>query len=155
MAQNNREHRERLRKAYMELAEQMQPNAFVSLATNSHGSVSEMTRLIGIFCGMLDRALLGQKWPTFPVEQRTDGIFVIEHTKTNIHAHGLLRFADPEKTDLALLTTRKWYRLSEAGTVDFQRIYDVEGCAAYCTKEMRSFLFDPDQVVLARQFMAN
>lgn len=155
MAQNNREHRERLREAYMQLAEQMEPNAFVTLATNGNGSVREMTRLIGLFCGMLDRTLLGQKWTTCPVGQRTDGIFVIEHTKTNIHAHGLLRFADSEKTDLALLSTRKWYRLSEAGTVDFQRIYNVEGCAAYCTKEMRNFLFDPDQVVLARQFMAN
>lgn len=155
MAQNNREQRKRLREAYMELAQQIQPNAFVSLATNRHGSVSEMTRLIGIFCGMLDRTLLGQKWPTLPAEQRTDGIFVIEHTKTNIHAHGFLRFTDLDKTDLALLTARKWCRLTEAGTTDFQPIYDVEGCAAYCTKEMRSFLFDPDQVVLARQFMAN
>lgn len=154
MEQNTKAQRERLRDAYIKLGNDMQPNAFVTLATNDYGDVLEMTRLIGEYLAMMDRALLGRKWSQFPAAQRTDGIFMIEHTKTNIHAHGLVSFPNADKYDLEVLTLSKWNKLTEAGTIDFQSIYDTQTCAEYCTKEMRSVLFNPDQVVLARQFMA-
>ncbi|ARO31291.1 hypothetical protein NXC14_CH03387 [Rhizobium sp. NXC14] len=153
MEQNTKEGRQRLRDGYIEMAEQMQPNAFVTLATNGSGDLHEMTRLIGKFCGMMDRELLGHKWHTLPAEERTDGIFFIEHTKTNIHAHGLLKFPDCPDADLSVLTAFKWSRLTRAGETNFQPIYDAGGVAGYCTKEMQSFSFDGDQVVLVRQFM--
>jgi len=148
-------HRERLQAGYIELAMQMQPNAYVTLATNDTGTIDEMTRLIGKFCGMMDRDLLGQKWHKLPAEQRLSGIFFIEHVATNIHAHGILRFPDVGDTDLPLLTARKWNRLTKAGSTNFQSFSDMERCIGYCTKEMKSFLFNGDQVVLASQFMTH
>lgn len=115
----------------------------------------DMTRLIGEYLAMMDRALLGRKWSQLSPDQRTDGIFIIEHTKTNIHAHGLLRFPSPRTYDLGELTLLKWNGLTQAGSTDFQSIYDAEAVVDYCTKEMKGFLFNPDQVVLARQFMAS
>lgn len=153
MEQNHKEHRQRLRDSYIETAGQMQPNAFVTLATNSTSEVLEMTRLIGRFCGMMDRELCGHKWHTLPAAERTDGIFFIEHVKTNIHAHGLLKFPDRHDVDLPALTALKWNRLTRSGETNFQSIYDAEGVAGYCTKEIERFSFDGDQVVLVGQFM--
>ncbi len=115
----------------------------------------EITRLIGEYLAMMDRALLGRKWSEFSPEKRTDGIFIIEHTKTNIHAHGLLRFPDPKHCGLDVLTLLKWNKLTKAGSTDFQSIYDAGNATGYCTKEMSGLRFSPDQVVLARQFMAS
>jgi hypothetical protein len=186
MERNHKEHRQRLRDAYIELGLGMQPNAFVTLTTNGADTARpgktklpaaqppkpmtwanqgepkttemsktlEMTRLIGEYLAMMDRTLLGRKWSQLPPTQRTDGIFIIEHTKTNIHAHGLLNFPNPDKYPLDALTVFKWNKLTEAGSIDFQLVYDAQNCAEYCTKEMMGFLFSPDQVVLARQFMA-
>jgi hypothetical protein len=153
MEKDNRKHRQQLRDAYIETAMRIKPDAFVTLATNDTGVVSEMTRLIGKFCGMMDRELCGHKWYTLPPEQRMDGIFFIEHTKTNIHAHGLLKFPGCPELDLPLLTARKWSRLTDAGETNFQAIYDTEGVVRYCTKEIKSFAFDEDQMVLVGQFM--
>lgn len=153
MQQNNKQCRQRLRKGYIDILEEMQPNAFVTLVTNDSGELHEMTRLIGKFCGMMDRELCGHKWDRLPAEERTDGLFFIEHTETNIHAHGLLKFPDCPDVDLPLLAARKWSRLTEAGETNFQSVYDAGGVVGYCTKEMQSFAFDGDQVVLARQFM--
>jgi len=114
----------------------------------------DITRLIGEYLAMMDRALLGRKWSQLSPDQRTDGLFIIEHTKTNIHAHGLLRFPTAKSHDLEVLSLMKWNRLTEAGDTNFQSIYDVEGIVGYCMKEMSGVQFTPDQVVLARQFMA-
>lgn len=114
----------------------------------------DMTRLIGEYLAMMDRALLGRNWSQLSPDQRTDGLFIIEHTKTNIHAHGLLRFPAAKSHDLEVLTLMKWNRLTQSGDTNFQSIYDAEGAAKYCAKEMNSPQFNPDQVVLARQFMA-
>lgn len=152
MTQNNWERRQQLREAYVTLAKQIEPNAYVTLATNDTGEIPEMTRLIGKFCGMMDREICGHKFHTYSADKRTNGIFVIEHTKTNIHAHGLLSLPDSPKADLPLLAARKWNILTKAGTTDFQPIYDAAGVAAYCTKEMANFSFDGDQVVVTGQF---
>lgn len=186
MEHNNKEQRQRLRDAYMELGMQMQPNAFVTLTTNDAAKTNprenkdqkegppkaltwryqadpkvseisktfDMTHLIGEYLAMMDRALLGRKWSQLSPEQRTDGIFIIEHTKSNIHAHGLLRFPTAKSYDLEVLTLLKWNRLTQSGDTNFKSIYDQEGVAQYCTKEMNSTQFSLDQVVLARQFMA-
>jgi|GEM_PF-2571715 len=114
----------------------------------------DMTRLIGKYLAMMDRALLGRNWSQFSPDDRTDGIFFIEHTDTNIHAHGLLRFPELKYCGLDVLTVQKWNKLTEAGSTDFQEIYDAQNVTEYCTKEMNSFLFNPDQVVMARQFTA-
>lgn len=114
----------------------------------------DIAHLIGEYLAMMDRALLGRKWSQLSPEQRTDGIFIIEHTKSNIHAHGLLRFPTAKSYDLEVLTLLKWNRLTQSGDTNFQWIYDIEGVAEYCTKEMNSKQFSQDQVVLARQFMA-
>lgn len=114
----------------------------------------DMTRLIGEYLAMMDRALLGRKWSQVSPDQRTDGLFIIEHTKTNIHAHGLLRFPAVKSHDLEVLTLMKWNRLTQSGDTDFQSICDVDRVAEYCMKEMANVQFSSDQVVLTRQFMA-
>jgi hypothetical protein len=113
----------------------------------------DMAHLIGEFLAMMDRALLGRNWSRLPADERTDGIFIIEHTDTNIHAHGLLRFPEAKTLDLNNLTKGKWDKLTEAGDADYRALYDTQRCIAYCTKEITAFSFNPDQVVLARQFM--
>ncbi|MCJ8151861.1 hypothetical protein [Shinella sedimenti] len=184
MEHNNKEQRQRLRDAYMKLGLQMQPTAFVTLTTNDtvktdarkkkdqgppkaltwrhqgEPKVSEisktldMTRLIGEYLAMMDRALLGRNWSQVSPDQRTDGLFIIEHTKTNIHAHGLLRFPAAKTRDLEVLTLMKWNRLTQSGDTNFQSICDVDRVAEYCMKEMANVQFSSDQVVLTRQFMA-
>ncbi|KQO79009.1 hypothetical protein [Rhizobium sp. Leaf262] len=153
MTQNNQARRQRLRDSYVEFVEQMEPNAFVTLVINDIGEIAEMTRLIGKFCGMMDREICGHKFHTYSIDRRTNGVFFIEHAKTNIHAHGLLRFPDSLTVDLPLLTARKWNVLTKAGTTDFRPVHDAAGVAGYCTKEMATFSFDGDQVVLVSQFM--
>jgi hypothetical protein len=131
----------------------MEPTAYVTLATNGQGDIHEMTRLIGRFCGMVDRELLGNKWHKLPREQRSDGIFFIEHAATNIHAHGFLKFPKVDGFDLPLLAALKWSRLTEAGTTDFKWLDDKNRCAYYSTKEMTSARFEGDQMVLVGQFI--
>ncbi|MFK4767099.1 hypothetical protein [Rhizobium sp. ZW T2_16] len=155
MSQPSHDHRNALRSAHIELIESFNPNAFVTLALNKTSSVEEVTRLIGKFCGMMDRKLLGHKWHRLPASDRSDGIFFIEHTRTNIHAHGIIRFPTSDFLDLARKTILTWNCLTEAGTVDFQVITDLERLGRYCTKEMPNFLYDSDQMVLLRQFMPN
>ena len=114
----------------------------------------ELTHLVGEYLAMMDRALLGRKWSAVSADNRTDGVFFIEHTGTNIHAHGLLRFPQAKTHDLQVLTLLKWNKLTQSGDTNFQTIYDLDGVAEYCTKEIMRTQFTPDQVVLARQFMA-
>lgn len=147
--------REKLREEYKNLALSMQPNYFVTLATNDFGSVSETTRVLGKFCAMMDRSLIGHRWNTTPEQKRLDGLFFIEHASSNIHAHGLLRIPEAQDVDIALLVARKWNRLTQAGSTDTQSIHDAIGVAEYVTKEMRNFSFDQDQTVLASQFWKN
>lgn len=185
MEHNTKAHRQKLRQAYLQFGLAIQPNAFVTLTTNSStrtqprqknpeagppksltwcyqgesqmpefAKTMDMTHLIGEFLARIDRALLGRKWSRLPPDQRTDGLFFIEHTDTNIHAHGLLRFPDVRTLDLKALTKEKWIKLTEAGDTDFQALYDAERCLEYCTKEMASVRFTSDQVVVARQLMA-
>lgn len=153
MTQDNQARRQLLRDSYVQFIEQMKPNAFVTLAVNDVGEIAEMTRLIGRFCGMMDREICGHKFHTYSIDRRKNGVFFIEHIKTNIHAHGLLRFPDSPTLDLPLLTARKWNILTNAGTTCFRPVYDAAGVAGYCTKEVSSFSFDGDQVVLVSQFM--
>ena len=147
--------REQLREEYVALAVSMQPNFYVTLATNEFGSVTDLTRRLGKFCAMMDRSLIGHRWNKAPEQNRLDGLFFIEHASSNIHAHGLLRIPEQENKDIALLVERKWNRLTQAGSTDTQSIHDAIGVAEYVTKEMRNFSFDQDQTVLASQFWKN
>lgn len=147
--------REQLREEYIALAVSMQPNFYITLATNDFGSVADITRKLGKFCAMMDRSLIGHRWNKAPEQKRLDGLFFIEHASSNIHAHGLLRIPEARDTDMALLVERKWNRLTEAGSTDTQSIYEAVGVAEYVTKEMRGFTFDQDQTVLASQFWKN
>lgn len=185
MEHNTKTHRQELRQGYIELGLAMQPNAFVTLTTNSStraqphrkkpengppknltwryqgepqasdfSKTMDLTHLIGEFLARIDRALLGRRWSQLPHSDRSDGVFFIEHTDTNIHAHGLVRFPQARTLDLDALTKEKWIRLTEAGDTDFQALYDAEHCLEYCTKEMKSSLFSSDQVIVTRQLMA-
>lgn len=150
---DTRDHRANLRAAYIQLACQFDPNTFVTLAANATGNLNELTCMLDRFCGMMDRKLLGHKFHKLAPDQRSDGIFFVEHTASNIHAHGLVAFRNPKKVNLAELTATTWNRLTKAGTSEVVDIYDASRCASYCTKEMRGSFFDPDQAILVRQFM--
>lgn len=155
MEQNLKAKRNALRSAYIELIESFNPNAFVTLALNKSSTMEEVTRLIGRFCGMMDRNLLGHKWHKRQPDKRTDGVFLIEHIGTNIHAHGIIRFPVDDLCTLDAQTMLAWNRLTEAGTTNVQAIHDANRLAWYCTKEMPGLIHDADQIVLVRQFMNN
>lgn len=150
---NLRKQRADIRQAFIDLIVGFNPNVFITLATNSTGSVEELTQKLCKFCAMIDKALLGDSWYRLPPDKRTDGLFTIEHTASNIHAHGILRLSAHKHNDLPLLVQQKWSRLSEAGNTDFQKIDDAAHVAAYCTKEMQRAGFDTNQIVLTREFI--
>ncbi|ATN35226.1 hypothetical protein ACO34A_15590 [Rhizobium sp. ACO-34A] len=153
MEHNLKAKRNALRSAYIELIEGFNPNAFVTLALNKSSTVEEVTRLVGRFCGIMDRRLLGHTWHKLSPDRRTDGVFLIEHVGTNIHAHGILRFPIDDLSVLDAQIMLVWNRLTEAGTTDAKAITDTNRLARYCTKEIPGFVYDADQVVLPRQFM--
>jgi len=89
---------------------------------------------------------LGQKFHKLAPDNRSDGIFFIEHTASNVHAHGLMKILNPKSVDLPVLTAMTWNRLTKAGTVDVQEITDSRRCASYCTKEMRGAALIPTRL---------
>lgn len=81
-----------LRAAYVDLCRGIDVQYSVTLASNQDGTIAGIRKRARDFCARMDRKLLGPSWSKKPAEQRTDGVFFIEHVASNIHLHGLLRF---------------------------------------------------------------
>lgn len=116
-----------------------------------------MRNLVGAFFGRMDRYYLGENWLNLPVTDRTDGIGFIEHTDSNIHAHVLARFSNLEKRGNVwgrnLMAIHYWRNLCESGSVVIKPIYDLNGLAHYCSKELKyAFHNDVEQIIFLREF---
>jgi len=146
-------HMKRLQQAWVEFAEAFEPNFFITLTDPTEPHLTTMREKLGKLCGRVDRAVLGKKFASRLPQERTDGIFFIEHIGSNIHAHGLLRVPNTSLETLDKLTRKQWHRVCRDGKYDLQEIYDCAGVASYCTKEMIRFGFSPDQIAFTRDFM--
>lgn len=112
-----------------------------------------MRKLVGAFAARMDDVALGTTWSKMPQSMRANGAFFIEHIGSNIHAHGLVRFPYGDHESRSTTAEIIWSRLCPSGTIDLKEIYEIEGAAHYCTKEMTSHHHE-DQVVLLADFMS-
>lgn len=143
-----------MKRAYAQLCQQLEPEYFVTLATNDYGSLGRVRFLASSYCARVDRKLLGHEWHTAPAETRTDGIFFVEHTASNIHLHGLMRFPSGAAAGLEMTTALIWKKLCPSGTIDLVPIRKLSSLVDYCMKES-SFQPDySDQIILVRELMS-
>ena len=112
-----------------------------------------MRALVRDFLGRLDRKMLGNAWLERPQHERTDGVFVIEHVSSNIHAHGLVRMAKNDKIDVQEHCKAIWAKLCPGGSVLIEPPRNVKDVASYISKEFAGGRFGDEQIVLARDFM--
>ncbi|TRB06346.1 hypothetical protein EXN61_14310 [Agrobacterium tumefaciens] len=143
----------KLQQAWVDFAKTFEPNFYVTLTDPTEPHLATMKEKLGRLCGRVDRAILGKKFARHLPEQRTDGIFFIEHVGSNIHAHGLLRVPKMSLDEFEALTKKQWHRVCRDGKYDLQEVYDCAGVASYCTKEITRYGFNPDQIAFTRDFM--
>lgn len=146
----------KLREAYEQfIVERIQPDTFVTLATNKTYSIDQTRHALKDFLSRMDRALLGTQWAKQSMNIRTDGIIFIEHVASNTHAHCILRLPAQhpgDNRDVKTLIEQFWSKLVPAGNVDVQAIHNALGCADYCTKEMKFGHFHGDQIIFPSDF---
>ena len=143
-----------LRQAYKAFGVQIDPTDMVSLATNQTYSIDRVQHLVGDLAARLDDWALGARWNTSHHSQRANGIFFVEHTRSNIHMHGLVHFPYANRWGRRMMTQHFWRHLCPSGTIDMQRPYDVLGAANYMTKEMKWRDYDGGQIILLADFMS-
>lgn len=157
MNSNSPDRYRELRAAYIELvSKNIAADTFVTLVTNGTWELPKMQRAIKAFVGCVDHSLLGRTWCRKPLDCRAEGMFFIEHVKSNTHAHGLLRLPQrhlDDQRDLKTLFEQHWHKFAPGGSLDFQVLYDAVGCADYCTKEMKFGHFTGEQMVCTWDFV--
>ena len=143
-----------LREAYKRLGVQFAPTDMVSLATNNQYSIHKVRRLVGDLTARLDDWALGARWSSTHYSARANGIFFVEHTRSNIHAHGLVHFPYANRWGRRMMIGHFWQHLCPSGTCDVRYAYDPLGAADYLTKEMKWLDHDGDQIILLADFMS-
>lgn len=144
-----------MKRAYAQLCQRLEPEYFVTLATNDYGSLGRIRSLAASYCARMDRKLLGHEWHKRPAGERTDGIFFVEHTASHIHLHGLLRFPSGTTTGLEMTTGLIWKKLCPKGSVAVMPIQALSSLVDYCVKESRfSPDYSDDQIILVRELMS-
>jgi hypothetical protein len=135
--------RERVRDAYIALLAQF-PDYLLTLATNQSGmSADEFRQKVRDFHRLLDRKLLGPRFYTKSVHERTDGVMCIEHVQSNIHGHAAIRFASKRSpAKLSALCKAIWRDVCPSGSADLQIRHGGSSGAGYATKEMLRRGFD-------------
>jgi len=123
-------------------------NSPVSLV-NARGAVKKLF-------GVVDRKLLGARFNRYTTG-RVDGVFVFEHLKSNIHAHGLLQ-VDPRSVDrfASIFPTDgrgSWSEIWKAGTQCLRHAHDPAGFAGYLAKEQFASSA-PETMLFLREFYA-
>lgn len=146
--------RRELRAAYVGLCRSIDVQYFVTLATNQDGTIPGIRKRAKDFCARMDRKLLGPSWSKKPAEERTDGVFFVEHVRSNIHLHGLLRFPSGTREGLPMTSALVWKKLCPSGTIDFQPINDLPHGVAYCMKELLLPGHTDEQFFLLRELMS-
>lgn len=154
MAQAKDNNYRELRDAYVELmAKTIRPNGFLTLVTNDEGSIASIRKDLKNLLARIDWALLGPKWQKRPKDERTEGVFILEHVEGKIHAHGILRLPAHDENDIHMIIGTYWMALCPGGNSKLLPVGDAERRARYCTKEMSLPWFSGDQVVCTWDFM--
>lgn len=154
MAQTKNTNYRELRDAYVELmARTIQPNGFLTLVTNGEGSTIGMRKNLKNLLARIDWSLLGPKWQKQPKDERTEGVFILEHVEGKIHAHGMLRLPPYDENNIHMIIGTHWATLCPGGNSLLLPIGDAARRAGYCTKEMSLPWFSGDQVVCTWDFM--
>ncbi len=143
-----------LRTAYVEMCQGLDLQYFVTLATNQDGTIQGIRKRAKDFCARMDRKLLGPGWSKKQADERTDGVFFIEHVASNIHLHGFLRFPAGTQEGLRMTSALVWKKLCPSGTIDFQPINDLPHGVAYCMKELLLPGYTDEQFFLLRELMS-
>lgn len=143
-----------LREAYKTFGVQFDPTDMVNLATNQTYSIEKVRRLVGNLAARLDDWALGAKWSTTHHSNRASGLFFVEHTRSNIHVHGLVHFPYANWWGRRMMTQHFWHHLCPSGTVMVKPAYDALGAADYMTKEMKWRDYEGDQIILLADFMS-
>lgn len=143
----------RLRQSYKDFCIQFEPTEMVSLAINQNASISKAKTLLKNFAGRMDSWGIGTTWSQTHFTQRANGIFFVEHVRSNIHLHGLVHFPYANWWGRGLMTQHFWRQLCPSGTINMQRPYDVLGAADYITKEMKWHDYDDGQIILLADLM--
>jgi hypothetical protein len=146
--------RKEMRRAWIDLCARQEPDMMLTLATNQPWDIPRMHSLVRSFAARMDAWGLGSTWFKQAPSNRFNGVFFIEHVGTNIHAHGLVHFPYGNPIGVRLASEGHWAKLCPSGSVDVAPIDWIYGCATYCTKEMQSWSYNDDQIVLLAKFMS-
>lgn len=130
-------------KAHMEFIKTIDPTYFVTFNFNRRLRTLNAQNSIKHFMNSAQREVLGARWYKKPECQRLALIAIPEHIETNLHYHGFLR-AGTEVDDVNKWTEdvihavfpRKWKEVEKKGSINIQRIYDLDECVNYVKKEM-------------------
>lgn len=72
-----------LRLEHQRFAKTLEPELFLTLATNQTMGIETLEKKTGAFLARMDRKMLGRNWAKKPMTQRMDGLLYIEHELTN------------------------------------------------------------------------
>jgi len=144
----------RLRQSYKDFCVQFEPTEMITLAINQDASLSKATKLLERFSGRMDSWGIGTTWSQTHFTQRANGIFFVEHVRSNIHLHGLVRFPYANRCGRAWVAAEIWKKLCPSGTFEVKPAYYPVGAADYMTKEMKWHDFDGGQIILLADLMS-
>lgn len=144
----------RLRQSYKDFCVQFEQTEMVSLAINQNVSISKARTLLKSFSGRMDSWGIGTTWSQTHFTQRASGIFFVEHVRSNIHLHGLVRFPYANRCGRAWIAAEIWEDLCPSGTIATKPAYDPMGAADYMTKEMKWHDYDDSQIILLSGLMS-
>ncbi|WP_299146782.1 hypothetical protein [uncultured Tateyamaria sp.] len=147
--------KERLRAAYKQFAQQLEPELFLTLATNQQMSIGRVQNLTRRFLRGMDQWKHGKRgFMHVDAEQRIDGLFYVEHEHTNIHVQALINRPYCNRFGLQMHANRIWRKLCPSGSVVIKDVDNAGGLSEYCTKEFYKDRFFERQCFTAREFMA-
>jgi hypothetical protein len=126
---------DQLRAGHQQLALAMQPELFLTLATNQQMSLERMQKLTRMFLRIMDKQLLGDKFFKFASDRRMDGLFYVEHEHSNTHVHGLINRPYCNRFGLQLHANRIWRDICPSGSVVVKDVGDIKKRSEYVTKE--------------------
>ena len=147
--------KERLRAAYKQFAIELQPELFLTLATNQQMTVGRMQNLTRRFLRGMDQWRYGKRgFMHVDADQRLDGLFFIEHEHANTHVQAVINRPYCNQYGLQMHANRVWRKICPSGSVVIKGVYDIAELTNYCTKEFYKDRFFERQFFTAREFMA-
>ena len=137
-----------LGKAYLEMIQDIKPNAIVGLATFAGCQLSDHAMLDRLthFDACVARRALGHNWASKPDSDRIQGVFVLEHARsgTHPHWHGLVRLPEEHLLRYRQLMINAWrqYNYSSWVNINPQDVEKYTSGASYILKEVQDISTD-------------